>query len=358
MRILLAGGGSGGSSAPVLAVAQEMMRRRVCQFLYVGTESGPERELVSALGIPYRAVRTGKLRRYWSVQNFTDLFRIPAGLVQSMGVVREFRPDVAFAAGGFAAVPPLLAASLMGRPTVIHQQDVVPGLANRILAPFATAITVTFPPSLSHFPSKKTKVTGNPVRREILQGRREEAMRVFGFREGVPLVVATGGGTGAVGLNRLIAQAAPSLVQRCQLLHMTGRGKKVETPDLGPGYRQVEFVVAEMAHLLAAADLVVSRSGLSTLTELAVLGKPSVLIPMPHSHQVPNAAVFARGGAAVMLQEEELSGEKLATELLSLLEKPERLAAMSERARAIMSSGAESRIADEVERVAAKSKAG
>ncbi|HEX2924539.1 MAG TPA: undecaprenyldiphospho-muramoylpentapeptide beta-N-acetylglucosaminyltransferase [Chloroflexota bacterium] len=352
MRILLAGGGSGGSSAPVLAVAQEMMRRRECQFLYIGTESGPEREMVSALGIPYRAVRTGKLRRYWSVENLTDMVRIPMGLFESMGVVRSFDPDVAFAAGGFAAVPPLLAAALLRRPIVIHQQDVEPGLANRILAPFATAITVTFSHSIAHFPAGKTKVTGNPVRREILQGRREDAMKVFGLQEAVPVVLATGGGTGALGLNRLIAQAAPMLVQRCQLIHITGRGKRIETADLGPRYRQVEFLLEEMPHVLAAADLVVSRSGLSTLTELAALGKPSVLIPMPHSHQIANALVFARGGAAVMLQQEELSGEQLATELLSLLEKPERMAAMSERARAMMSSGAEARIADELERVA------
>jgi UDP-N-acetylglucosamine--N-acetylmuramyl-(pentapeptide) pyrophosphoryl-undecaprenol N-acetylglucosamine transferase len=351
MRILLAGGGSGGSSAPVLAVAQEMSRRRECQFLYVGTEGGPERELVSSLGIPYRVVRTGKLRRYWSVQNLTDLVRIPMGLAESIAVVRSFRPDISFAAGGFAAVPPLLAAALLRGPTVIHQQDVEPGLANRILAPFATAITVAFPHSIAHFPARKTKVTGNPVRREILQGRREEAMRIFGLQEGLPVILATGGGTGALGLNRLIAQAAPLLTERCQLLHITGRGKQVEVPDLGHRYQQMEFLVEEMAHVLAVADLVISRSGLSTLTELAALGKPSIQIPMPHSHQIANGLVFARGGAAVMLQQEELTGERLAAELISLLEKPESMAAMSERARAIMSSGAESRIADELERV-------
>jgi len=355
MRILLAGGGSGGSSTPVLAVAQEMMRRRDCQFLYIGTEDGPERDLVAALGIPFRAVHAGKLRRYWSWENLTDLVRLPMGLAESVGEVRSFRPDVAFAAGGFAAVPPLLAATLLRLPTVIHQQDVEPGLANRILAPFATAVTVTFFNSIAHFPAGKTKVTGNPVRKEILEGSRDEAMRNFGLDDRLPVVLVTGGGTGALGLNRLIVEAAPRLVERCQIVHITGRGKQVEAPCLGPGYRQMEFLVEQMPHALAAADLVVSRAGLSTLTELAALGKPSLLIPMPRSHQIANGLVFARGGASVMQQQEDLTGDRLAAEILSLLEKPERLAAMSERARAIMSSGAESRIANELERVVWKS---
>ncbi len=352
LRVLLAGGGSGGSSAPVLAVAQELRRRRECEFLYVGTAGGPEQELVARHGIPFSTVQTGKLRRYWSWQNFVDLFRIPLGLVQALRLVASFRPDVAFAAGGFAAVPPLLAASLLRVPTVIHQQDVEPGLANKILAPFATAITVTFPGSLAHFPSSKTTVTGNPVRREILAGSREEARRLFDLKAGLPVVLVTGGGTGAVGLNRLAARAAFDLCPRCHVLHITGKGKGVETAGLGPNYRQLEFLAEGMGHALAASELVVSRAGLSTLTELAALGKPSILIPMPRSHQEANAAVFSRSGAALVLQEDDLTGEGLAEAILHLLEDGEQLAAMSERARALMSPLAEARIADAIERVA------
>lgn len=358
MRVLLAGGGSGGSSAPVLAVAQELRRRRDCEFLYVGTSDGPEQELVARLGIPFRAVPTGKLRRYWSWQNLVDIFRIPLGLVQSLALVAEFRPHVAFAAGGFAAVPPLLAASFLRVPTVIHQQDVEPGLANKILAPFATAITVTFPTSLAHFPGPKTRVTGNPVRPEILVGSKEEARRLFGLRGDLPVALVTGGGTGALGLNRLAAQAALALATRCQILHITGRGKGVEAPDPPPHYRQVEFLAEGMGHALAVADLVVSRAGLSTLAELAALGKPSVLVPMPRSHQNANAAVFFTAGAALVLQEEELDGARLAETISSLLADRERLAAMSERARAVMSPLAESRIADEIERVARRPETG
>lgn len=358
MKVLLAGGGSGGSSAPVLAVAQELRNRRECEFLYVGTSGGPELELVSRMGIPFRSVQTGKLRRYWSWQNLLDLFRIPLGLTQSLAAVAEFRPHLAFAAGGFAAVPPLLAASLLKVPTVIHQQDVEPGLANKILSPFATAVTVTFPSSLAHFPASKTTVTGNPVRREILSGTREEARRLFGLREKLPVVLVTGGGTGALGLNRLVASAAQLLASNCQILHITGKGKGVDLQGPVPNYQQREFLAEGMGHALVAADLVVSRAGLSTLTELAALGKPSILIPMPRSHQNANAEVFSKAHASLVLQESELDGAKLAEEILSILRDKGRLEAMSERARAVMSSLAEARIVDVIERVACSDKTG
>lgn len=352
MRVLLAGGGSGGSSAPVLAVAQELRRGRVCDFLYVGTASGPERELVSKLGIPFQSVETGKLRRYWSLQNLIDVFRFPLGLAQSLSLVAAFRPDVAFAAGGFAAVPPLLAASILRVPTVIHQQDVEPGLANRILAPFATAITVTFPDSIAHFSRRKTMVTGNPVREEILAGSRAEGLRLFGFGDDVPVLLATGGGAGALGLNRLVSAAAPALAGKCQILHITGRGKGVDAPDAGPHYQQVEFLAEGMGHALAMADLVVSRAGLSTLTELAALGKPGILIPMPDSHQNANARAFSSPGAAVVLQESELNAWRLASTVIGLLADHERLRMLGESARLLMPLGAESRIAGRLERLA------
>lgn len=352
MRVLLAGGGSGGSSTPVLAVAQELRRRGPCDFLYVGTATGPERELVSRLNIPFKSVETGKLRRYWSLENLTDIFRVPIGLAQSLRLVAAFRPNVAFAAGGFAAVPPLLAASLLRIPSVIHQQDVEPGLANRILAPFATAITLTFPESIAHFPRKKATVTGNPVREEILAGSRVEGLRLFGLRDDLPVVLATGGGTGALGLNRLVAAVGPALAGKCQVLHITGRGKQVDAPAVGAHYRQVEFLAEGMGHALAAADLVISRAGLSTLTEIAALGKPSILIPMPDSHQNANARVFSEGGAAIVLQQGMLSAEELASYVLGLLGDAERRRTLGEQARALIPPGAECRIADRLERSA------
>ena len=226
MRVLLAGGGSGGSATPVLAVAQALRKLEPgVEFLYVGTTGGPEAALAAAQGIPFAGVASGKLRRYFDVQNFTDPFRVAAGVGQAYGLARRFRPHVAFSAGGFGAVPPMLAARLVGAHALIHQQDVEPGLANRLLAPLADVITVSLPTSLDHF--RRGLVTGNPVRSEVLAADPRAAYLRLDLDPGAPLLVVTGGGTGALGLNRIVAAAAPRLVQVFQVLHLTGRGRGV-----------------------------------------------------------------------------------------------------------------------------------
>ena len=234
MRVLLAGGGSGGSATPILAVASEL-RALVpdVELLYVGTHGGPEAELAAEERIPYIGVATGKLRRYWDFQNVTDVGRIVRGVGESLGHVRRFRPDVACGAGGFASVPPLAAAGLCRVPVLIHQQDVVPGLANRLLVPFARRVTVALPETVRAFPRGRTVVRGNPVRAGVLAGSAANGFRRLGLDPTVPLVLVTGGGTGALDLNRIVASAAPRLVQLAQVLHLTGRGRGVA--DGGPG---------------------------------------------------------------------------------------------------------------------------
>jgi UDP-N-acetylglucosamine--N-acetylmuramyl-(pentapeptide) pyrophosphoryl-undecaprenol N-acetylglucosamine transferase len=320
LRVLLAGGGSGGSATPVLAVAQAL-RRRVpsAEFLYVGTRDGPETALAAAQGLPFAGIQAGKLRRYWDAQNLVDPFRVLAGIAESLALARRFRPSAAFAAGGFGAVPPMLAARLTGAFTLIHQQDVEPGLANRLLVPFASGITVSLASSLAHFPRPRTAVTGNPVRSEILAADPGVAWARLGLVADVPLVVVTGGGTGALALNELVAAAAPRLVRDAQVVHLTGRGRGVPAANATERYRQIEFLVDEMPHLLAAATVVVSRAGMGTLTELAALGKPSLIVPMPGSHQWANAQAFARLRAIEVADQTALTPERLAERVLSLL---------------------------------------
>lgn len=349
MRILLAGGGSGGSTAPLLAVA-EAIKRKVddAQFLCIGSETGPEGALVRQAGIPFTTIKTGKLRRYWSLQNFVDLFRIPMGLGQSLAIIRAFRPDVVTTAGGFVCVPPAIAAWALHVPVHVHQQDVEQGLANRIMAPVARVITVTFEDSLAHFPAAKTIVAGNPVRPEILRGDPARARRAFILEEGLPVVLITGGGTGALGLNRIVVDTAAELVGFCQVIHLCGKGKLVPARADTPRYRQIEFIVGEMKDALAAADLIVSRAGLSILSEIGALARASVLIPMPHSHQRYNADAFARAGAAVVLDEASTSAAELVRVVRELLEDPARRAEMGQRARGLIRPDAAETIADEV----------
>jgi UDP-N-acetylglucosamine--N-acetylmuramyl-(pentapeptide) pyrophosphoryl-undecaprenol N-acetylglucosamine transferase len=319
--VLLAGGGSGGSATPVLAVAQALRRLEpAVELLYVGTRDGPEAALAAAQGIPFRGVHAGKLRRYWDAQNLTDPLRVMQGVGESYALARAFRPTAAMAAGGFGAVPPMVAARAFGSRTLIHQQDVEPGLANRLLVPFAREITVSLDSSLAHFPRGRTVVTGNPVRAQILSADPYMAYARLGLEPQVPLVVATGGGTGALGLNRLVAAAAPRLVGHAQVVHLTGRGRGVPPETNSPRYRAIEFLVDEMPHLLAAATLVISRAGMGTLTELAALSKPALVIPMPESHQWANAQAFARLGAIEVADQTALTPERLSERVLSLLD--------------------------------------
>ena len=349
LRVLLAGGGSGGSATPVLAVAQALRRRAPSvEFLYVGTRQGPEAALAAAQGIQFAGVESGKFRRYWDPHNLTDPGRVAIGVAQAYRWARRFRPRVAFAAGGFGAVPPMIAARLVGARALIHQQDVEPGLANRLLVPFADRITVSLPSSLAHFPRRRTSVTGNPVRGEILAAKPSLAFDRLGLDPSLDLLVITGGGTGALGLNRLVATAAPRLVERAQVIHLTGRGRGVPAATASERYRAIEFLVDEMPHVLAAATAVVSRAGMGTLTELAALARPSLIVPLPDSHQWANAQAFARLGAIEVADQEALTPDSLADRVLSLLADAPRREQLGRALAASMPRDAADRIASEL----------
>ena len=349
MRILLAGGGSGGSATPILAVAAELRARFPdVELLYIGTHGGPEADLAAEEGIPYVGIATGKLRRYWDTQNLTDVARVVRGVGESLTHVRRFKPNVACGAGGFASVPPLAAAGLSRVPVLIHQQDAVPGLANRLLVPFARRITVALPETVPAFPAGRTVLRGNPVRRRILNGDAARGFNQLGFDASVPLVLVTGGGTGALGLNRIVAAAAERLVQHAQVLHLSGRGRGVETAELGSRYQQREFLVEEMPDALAAAAVIVTRAGMGTLSELAVLGKPTLIVPMPGSHQEANARAFARDGGALVFDQNDLSPELLAATIRDLLDNSARRDALGAAIHRAMPLDAAARIAEDV----------
>lgn len=346
MRVLLAGGGSGGSATPVLAVAQALRRGSPdVQLVYVGTLNGPEAALAAAQNIPFAGVHAGKLRRYWDRRNVTDPFRVLRGIGEALALARRFKPTHAFAAGGFGAVPPIVAARLVGARTLIHQQDVEPGLANRLLVPFASRITVSLETSLAHFPRGRTTVTGNPVREEVLHADAAQAYGALSLELDSPVVVVTGGGTGALALNRIVADAAPNLMEHAQIVHLTGRGRGVPSPTGSARYYQIEFLVDEMPHLLAAASVVVTRAGMGTLTELAALGKPAVVVPMPESHQWANAQAFAKLDAIEVADQASLTPSLLAQRVLGLLQDDARCAALGDALARSMPRDAADRIA-------------
>ncbi len=306
---------------------------------------------MEAQGLPFAGISTGKLRRYWDLQNVVDPFRVAAGVGQAYRLARVFQPHLAFAAGGFASVPPLVAARLAGAQTLVHQQDVEPGLANRLLVPFARRITVALPSSLARFPAGRTIVVGNPVRQEILEADPEEAVALLGLDRTAPLVVVMGGGTGALGLNRLIAAAAGRLVGAAQVVHLTGRGRSVAAALGSPRYRPIEFLVGELPPLLAAATLVVTRAGMGSLAELAALGKAALVVPLPGSHQWANARAFEALEAIEVADQDRLTPDSFADRVLRLLADEPRRARLGRALAASMPRDASRRLAEELLRL-------
>lgn len=364
MRILISGGGTGGHIYPALAVAGELRDRYGAELLYIGDANGLETTIVPAAGIPFAAISAGKLRRYLSVRTFTDLGRIPLGMAQAYQHVKGFRPDAAFTSGGYVSVPAGMAARLHGAPLVMHQQDVPPNLANRLLTPFATRISVSFAASLPYFPKQKTMLAGNPVREEVLRAARldpAQARTRFGLHPALPVVLVTGGSQGARRLNQVIAAALPRLLPSCQVLHVSGERTYEETraqaeralaatPELRARYALFPYLKTEMPEALAACDIALCRSGAATLAELSIVGRPSVLVPLPPgftgSPQAVNAEMFQRAGAAEMILDRDLTPRRAVELLAPLLGDANRRVQMSVAARKLGRPDAARELAD------------
>lgn len=349
MRVLVSGGGTGGHIYPALAIATELRAQAQADILFLGSDDGLETEIVPAAGFRLATVKAGRLRRYISLQTVTGVLRVPVGMVEAIQIVRKFRPHVAFTSGGFVAVPAALAARVNGVPLMMHQQDVPPNLSNRLAAPFATRISVSFADSLPYFPAKKTLLLGNPVRQVMLDVQaiaQATAKAQLGFAAGEPLLLVTGGSQGARHLNQTVGRALPALLAQCQVLQISGKDLYNETRSrvenvleqydeaVPRRYRLEPYLNDEMPLALRAADLVLCRSGASTLTELAVMGKPSILVPLPpnigSSPQEANAAMFERKQAAIVIKNDELNAEILVERVQSLLTSQAQLTAMSQ----------------------------
>jgi UDP-N-acetylglucosamine--N-acetylmuramyl-(pentapeptide) pyrophosphoryl-undecaprenol N-acetylglucosamine transferase len=363
IKILVTGGGSSGHISPALAIIKTIgelaegadWRPR---FRYIGGTRGIERQQVTAAGIEFVSVATGKLRRYFSLENLTDLFRIPVGVAQSLREVARFRPDVLLSTGGYVGVPTVLAAWLLRVPILTHEQTVQIGLANRISARFATTIALTFESARMELPANlrsRAIVTGNPVRPLIFGGDGERAARWAGFARAddrLPTIYITGGSQGARIINRAVEAVLPELLALCRVIHQCGQQPDGEEQDydrleqaaarLPPNLRQryyfTRFVGAEIKDVFALADLVVGRAGAGTIAEICVLGKPAVYIPLVPTggdEQTRNATACAAAGAAAIIPQAELSGTRLLADLKPLLADQARLDAMGRAALAL-----------------------
>lgn len=308
--IILAGGGTLGPVTPLLAFAQAAREaNRQWQFVWVGTSDGPEQTLVAAEGLMFHCITAAKLDRFFSLRNCLLPFTLFFATLQALRVIFSVKPDLVVSAGGFSAVPVGLAAWLWRVPIVLHQQDVQIGLANRLLRPLSRSMTSTFA-------RPNCLVVGNLVRQSFKHITPWSSPKTFSTDR--PLVVLTGGGTGATKLNELLAAATPDLVMVSNVLHITGRGKQVEV-GVQPRYQQIQFATDEMPGILDAATVVVTRAGMGTLTELAYLSKAAIVIPMPNTHQEHNAKALSDADAAVVLSQDELTPQHLTSVIRELL---------------------------------------
>ena len=328
-RILLTGGGTAGSVTPLIALAENIRKRDPSfEFLFLGTADGPERVLADTAGITFRALPSGKFRRYWSWQNLSDFGNVWRAFMVAGQIIRAWKPAVVMSAGSFVSVPVVWAAKFAGAKIMIHQQDVRPGLANRLMQPAASIITVTFPKSVHDFPANKVQLTGNPVRPAVLNGSAEKAREIFQLVPNVPVLVVVGGGTGSNFLNQITAVAISKLIHRWQIIHLTGTHRQfVEFSD--PRYHRYDFLTADLPHALAAATVVISRSGLGMITELSALGRASIFVPIAKTHQDENAQYLAARQAGIVVTQDQLTADGLMKILDTLLDHPEQREALS-----------------------------
>lgn len=307
MRFLLIGGGTMGSVSPLVAVYEKIKSAEPkTEFLFVGTKNGPEKKAVESYKIKFQAISSGKMRRYFSWHNFIDPFKIIFAFFQSLIILIKFKPNAIMIAGSFVGVPVAWAAWLMRVPVLVHQQDIIAGLANKLMANTAKRISIAFEPLLKDFFPDKTVLTGNPVREEFFTCNSEKGQKIFNLKNDLPVLLILGGGTGALKINNVVEQSLAELLQFCQIIHVTGKNKKINVK--AENYHQFEFLTNEMTEAMCAADMIVSRAGMSTLSEFVALAKPAVLIPLP-GHQEYNAQYFQKNNAVVALSQDSLSKE-------------------------------------------------
>lgn len=313
-KILLTGGGTAGHVTPNIALIPSLKKLNY-EIRYIGSYDGIEKKLIEEMGIPYTGISSGKLRRYMSIKNFSDPFRVIKGYSEAKKMVREYKPDVLFSKGGFVSVPVVLACKKYKVPIIIHESDMTPGLANKISIPYASTICHNFPETAKHLPEGKALLTGSPIRAELLQGEKSKGLALCGFTADKPVIMVTGGSLGAVALNNAVRAALPELLKDFQIVHLCGKGKLDESLKSTKGYIQFEYIKEDMKDIFAMSDLIISRAGANAICEIQALAIPNILIPLPASasrgDQILNAGSFKKQGFSEVLDEETLNTDIL-----------------------------------------------
>jgi UDP-N-acetylglucosamine--N-acetylmuramyl-(pentapeptide) pyrophosphoryl-undecaprenol N-acetylglucosamine transferase len=365
LRLLIAAGGTGGHVLPAVAVIEELRARGLpLEILWIGSHKGVERDIAGSQGIRFAAIQTGKLRRYLALETMTDMLRLPVGLAQAFLQVRRFKPDVIFSTGGNVSVPTVVAGSRIA-PILTHEQTAQVGIANKIAARFAKRFAASYDETakIARTLHDHVVVTGNPVRASLGSGDASRAWAHFGLTPGLPVIFVTGGARGASAVNERIEALLPGLLDGAQVVHQAGPASANDDAarlatlreswpeDYRKRYVVTEFLGPEIADLYAIADIVIGRAGAGTVAELAFLGKPSILIPLPGTwgdEQRKNAAVLVRNDAAIVLEQADTDAAMLGEVIEALLDDPTRRHRMGANASKVSRPDAAARLADEL----------
>lgn len=313
-KIILTGGGTAGHVTPNIALLPRL-REAGFDIIYIGSYNGIEKQLLKEQKVPYYGISSGKLRRYFDIKNFSDPLKVIKGFGQSIRLMRKLKPDIVFSKGGFVSVPVILAAKFCHIPSIIHESDLTPGLANKLAIPNAAKVCCNFPETLKYLPEDKAVLTGSPIRKELLSGNKENARKLCNFTKEKPVLFIVGGSSGSKFINDTIRGLLPELLKSYQIIHMCGKGNIEESLNRTVGYKQFEYIGYELNDIFSLADLVISRAGANSICELLALHKPNILIPLSASasrgDQILNAQSFEKQGFSVVIEEEIITPDKL-----------------------------------------------
>lgn len=361
LRAIVTGGGTGGHIYPAISIAKEIKRRYPeAEIVFVGTEKGLESKIVPKEGFQLKTIKVRGFERRLTLKNALAVKEAAFSFTAVRKILKTFKPDIVIGTGGYVCGTVMLTAALMGIPTMIHESNAFAGMTNKLLARFVDIVALNFEEAAKYFKgTKRLVVTGNPIRKDMLDITKQEGLRELGFAEELPLLFVTGGSRGARNINQNVLELADYCAKtgKLQLLHMTGdtqhntvlQSYKQKNIPLDSPYIKVVPYLYNMPYALAAADLLICRCGAMTLSELTALGKPSVLIPFPYAadnHQEYNARAMEKKGAAMVMLEKELTPEKLSQRVTALVEDSARLQSMKENSKRLGITNADEKIGD------------
>ena len=343
MRILVTGGGTGGHIYPALAFIRYVQKIQPdSEFLYVGTHRGLENKIVPETGISFKTIKIQGFKRKLSLDNIKTVQLFVESIKRSKEILREFKPDVVIGTGGYVSGSVVYAAARMKIPTIVHEQNSVPGITNKFLSRFADRVGISFPDAAQYFPENKTVLVGNPRAQEVVTSGMSEVLEQYGLLPDIPTVLIFGGSQGALKINQAVIQALPKFSQKeYQVLYASGDryyneiAEKFDIEKINHNL-SLQPYIKNMTDVMANVDLLIGRAGATSIAELTALGLPAILIPSPYvtnDHQTKNAQSLVNAGAVKMITDADLTGEKLVEAVDEIMGDPEKKAMMAKASR-------------------------